>query len=345
MSVRQQFVERASRGEYAQNKAHDDVAAVLDGLGFERVEISRKMSGGKFAQNFERIKWILRCPFWRRRIKKGATIFVQYTISCWQGALAFHLLDEKIKAKKNLKVVALIHDINRTDVLEDRLTANEKRFFTLCDKILVHCENMKTFFVRHGVAAEKLQIFEAFDYLTDVPMNPLTTEHMNTVNICGNLSPHKCGCYRDLKTIKGVDWRLYGPNFDPSFAADNVHYMGEFPPNVLPGQFKCGWGLIWDGDSIGTQSGLFGDYQHYIHSHKFSLYLAAGLPVIVWSKSGVADFVTKNRIGIAIESLEEISQVFANMSLEVYAELRENARIWGQKLRRGEMIRTVVAGL
>ena len=342
--IKQQFVERASRGEYAQNKAHDDVAAVLDGLGFERIEISRKMSGGKLAQNLERIKWVLRCPFWRRKIKKNATVFVQYTISCWQGALAFHLLDEKIKAKKNLKLIALIHDINRTDVLNDCLTANELRFFALCDKILVHCENMKAFFIRHGVAAEKLQIFEAFDYLTDVPMNPLTTEHMNTVNICGNLSPHKCGCYKELGRIKGVNWKLYGPNFSPSYSANKVEYMGEFPPDKLPGRFEHGFGLIWDGDSTETQTGLFGLYQMINHPHKLSLYLSAGLPVIVWSKSGVADFIVKNRIGFTIEALKDIPQVIAHMSLPVYAELRANAREWGRKLRNGDMIRNLPMG-
>lgn len=333
--VRQQFTEHASRGEYAQNKAHDDVAAVLDRSGFERIWISRKMTGGKFAQNVERIKWILRCPFWRRKLKRNATVLVQYTISCWHGPLAFRLLDEKLKAKKNLKIVALIHDINRNDVLEDRLTDHEKRFFAMCDKIFVHCENMKEFFVRHGIPGEKLQIFEAFDYLTDVPMNPLTAEHMNTVNICGNLSPHKCGCYKDLKSIKGVDWLLYGPNFSADYAAENVRHLGEFPPDVLPGQFKYGWGLIWDGDSIKTQSGLFGAYQHYIHSHKFSLYLAAGLPVIVWRESGVAKFVEEKGVGIAIGSLAEIPQKLASFRPEEYSRLRACSQALGRRLREG----------
>lgn len=336
--IKQQFVERASRGEYAQNKAHDDVAAVLDRCGFKRIWISRKMSGGKFAQNLERIKWILRCPFWRMKLKRDATVLVQYTITCWQGPLAFRLLDERLKAKKNLKIVALIHDINRNDVLEDRLTDHEKRFFAMCDKILVHCENMKAFFVRHGVAAEKLKIFEAFDYLTDVPMNPLTAEHRNTVNICGNLSPHKCGCYKDLKTIKGVEWRLYGPNFSLDYAAENVVHVGEFSPDILPGQFKYGWGLIWDGDSSDTQTGLFGAYQKINHPHKLSLYLAAGLPVIVWKQSGVAKLVESRGIGLAIGSLIEISDRITALGDEGYLVLRKNAAQYGIRLKCGQMI-------
>ena len=162
-AIRQQFVERAARGEYAQNKAHDDIVVMLDKLGFSHIEISRKMTGGRWTKNWERIKWVLRCPFWRMKIKPNATIFVQYTITCWQGALAFRLLDEKLKARKNLKIVALIHDVNRSDVTENRLTEHEKRFFAMCDTILVHCENMKAFFARHGVDERKLVIFEAFD--------------------------------------------------------------------------------------------------------------------------------------------------------------------------------------
>ena len=203
---------------------------------------------------------------------------------------------------------------------------------------------MKAFFIRHGVAAEKLQIFEAFDYLTDVPMNPPTAEHMNTVNICGNLSLHKCGCNKDLKTIKGVEWKLYGPNFDLSFTAANVEHMGEFPPARLPAELKYGFGLIWDGDSIETHTGLFGVYQRYIHSHKFSLYLASGLPVIVWSESGVADFVVKNRIGFTVETLKDIPLTIAHMPLADYTNLRTNARTWGQKLRNGDVIRNLSMG-
>lgn len=342
MSTYQQFVEKSSRGEYAQNKAHDDVAATLDGLGFSRIEISRKMSGGKLAQNLERVKWVLRCPFWRRKIRKDATIFLQYTISCWQGALAFRLLDERIKAKKNLKIIALVHDIKRTDVLNDCLTPTESRFFALCDVIFVHGENMKAFFIRHGVAAEKLRIFELFDYLTDVPMNPLTTERMNTVNVCGNLSPHKCGCYRDLGRIAGVEWKLYGPNFSPDYSAANVTHMGEFPPDVLPGKFTHGFGLIWDGDSSETQTGLFGFYQKINHPHKLSLYLAAGLPLIVWEENAIADFVTRNRIGFTISALRDIPGKIGSLSLEEYAELRKNAMEIGRKLRAGEIVKEAI---
>lgn len=215
----------------------------------------------------------------------------------------------------------------------------EKRFFAMCDKILVHCENMKEFFVRHSVPAAKLQIFEAFDYLTGMPMNPLTAEHMNTVNICGNLSPHKCGCYKDLKTIKGVDWCLYGPNFNLAYAADNVKHMGEFPPDVLPGQFKYGWGLIWDGDSAETQTGLFGLYQMINHPHKLSLCLSSGLPVIVWAKSGVADFIVKNRIGFTISSLQNVPRMVKSVSLSEYAMLRKGAMAMGCELRDGKIVK------
>lgn len=57
IKLRQQFVEKSSRGEYAQNKAHDDVAVTLDGLGFSRIEISRKMSGAAHGGGLHGITW------------------------------------------------------------------------------------------------------------------------------------------------------------------------------------------------------------------------------------------------------------------------------------------------
>lgn len=339
---KQQFVEQSYSGEYAQNKAHDDVAAVLDRLGFERIKIGRKAPSGVVSKIWERIKWIARCPFWRSRIKKDAVLFVQYTLTCWFGGLAFWLLNEKVKAKKNLKIVALIHDINRSDVHNDCLTPNEKRFFKLCDTILVHTENMRDFFIKHGVSAEKLKIFDMFDYIIDEPMNPLSVENRSEVIVCGNLIKSKCGCLRDLGKIKGVEWKLYGPNFDSSYEAPNVEYMGEYAPTELPTKFKYGYGLIWDGDSADEQSGMMGEYQKINHPHKFSLYVASGLPIIASKNSGIASVIENKGIGFTIDRLADIPAIIKEIDADRYKQMRNNTIGLGNKLRCGDVITSVL---
>ena len=53
------------------------------------------------------------------------------------------------------------------------------------------------------------------------------------------------------------------------------------------------WGLVWDGNSIDTCSGNFGEYLRLNAPFKFSLYLAAKRPVVVWRESAMAEYVRK----------------------------------------------------
>ena len=60
---------------------------------------------------------------------------------------------------------------------------------------------------------------------------------------------------------------------------ENETYFGSFLPDELPAALEGGFGLVWDGDSAETCSGVFGEYLRYNNSHKASLYLASGFPL------------------------------------------------------------------
>ena len=55
--------------------------------------------------------------------------------------------------------------------------------------------------------------------------------------------------------------------------------------------------------------------------HKLSLYIAAGLPVIVWQQAAIAEFVTTHKIGIVVESLKEISDKIQSLPESEYNEM------------------------
>ena len=59
----------------------------------------------------------------------------------------------------------------------------------------------------------------------------------------------------------------------------------------------------------------------YNNPHKLSLYIAAGLPVVVWRQAAIADFVETNNIGITIESLTDISKRIQTLSVSEYNEM------------------------
>ncbi len=113
--------------------------------------------------------------------------------------------------------------------------------------------------------------------------------------------------------------------------------MGAKAPNELIEVIAdCTWGLVWDGISIHTCSGLLGTYLRFNNSHKCGLYLAAGLPVIVWEESGMASFINRNKIGICVSSLQEAAETINGMDKETYKMYRLNAQSIRQQISEGK---------
>ena len=99
---------------------------------------------------------------------------------------------------------------------------------------------------------------------------------------------------------------------------------------------------MWDGKSIDECGGEFGQYMQYNNPHKTSLYLASKIPVIVWEKAAIAEFIRENHLGIQVGSLREIPEKLAALTGETYDEMLQNVSAMGEKLRKGEMLRKVL---
>ena len=100
-----------------------------------------------------------------------------------------------------------------------------------------------------------------------------------------------------------------------------------------------GFGLVWDGDSSDTCSGMYGEYLKINNPHKASLYLASNFPIIVWRQSALADFVIRNNCGIIIDSLYEIAGILESMNEEKYQQLLDNCKKIGEKIRQGNYLK------
>ena len=96
------------------------------------------------------------------------------------------------------------------------------------------------------------------------------------------------------------------------------------------------YGLVWDGDSIETCSGGKGEYLKINNPHKLSLYLAVGLPVIIWDEAAEAEFVLRENVGFTIKSLYELPEKMESISDNDYKIMKKNAEIVGARLRNGE---------
>ena len=102
------------------------------------------------------------------------------------------------------------------------------------------------------------------------------------------------------------------------------------------------WGLVWDGDSIDTCSGLLGKYLRYNAPHKCSLYIAAHLPLIVWEESAMAPFVRENGIGICVKSIGEIKDRISKISDDEYTEMQRKLEILSKRLDSGEQMKSAI---
>ena len=71
---------------------------------------------------------------------------------------------------------------------------------------------------------------------------------------------------------------------------------------------------------------------------KLSCYTAAGIPVIVWEKAAIADFVKKYDIGYTIKSIYDIN----NLDLKDYNRKQENIKELQKKVRNGYFTKRVV---
>ena len=162
------------------------------------------------------------------------------------------------------------------------------------------------------------------------------------ISIAGNLDINKSAYIAQLGKL-GIIVHLYGPNFSHSLEQyEDIQYHGSFPASEIPNQLNSGFGLVWDGDSPYTCSGMYGEYLKMNNPHKASLYLASGFPMIVWSQSALADFVRKNQCGIIVDSLFEISESLDSLSEEDYQELIKNSKKIGEKIRDGYFLKTAL---
>ena len=128
---------------------------------------------------------------------------------------------------------------------------------------------------------------------------------------------------------------VYGNKFEQDKACEAICYKGSFKPDELPGILEGHFGLVWDGVSEESCVGNTGEYLKYNDPHKTSLYIASGIPVIVWQQAAIADFIIKNKIGITVESLHDVEKAINSISQQDYDLMRRNAKSLGNKLRSG----------
>jgi hypothetical protein len=192
---------------------------------------------------------------------------------------------------------------------------------------------MKTWLLKYLPTAT-IYTIDLFDY----PINGTVPhrEYSTNISFAGNIA--KAKFVYSIQKTQGLHFNVYGTGYNAAFNVTNgFSYKGVFKPAQLPAELEGSFGLVWDGDSFDTGA----VYLKYNTPHKLSLYLAAGLPVIVWEKSAVAAMVKEKNIGIIINQLIETEEKVKAMTVDEYNRMQQNVLLIGKQLRRGFYLKNV----
>lgn len=323
----------------ASSKAVNDCNSILKSLGFDPFTLNIRKDCNPFLKKvlngLEFMKLL--------RLKKNSTLVIPHPIYINKKYIDFL---KKAKLKNNLKLVFLIHDIDSLrkifiDVLDD-FNYIDKTMYEISDAIIAHNEKMINYLEENGVSRKKVVNLKIFDYLA--PKVEKEISFSKTLNIAGNLDVNKSGYIKELVSIdKSVKFNLYGVNFDNSLLkSESINYKGAFLPDEVPLQLNEGFGLVWDGQSINTCSGNTGEYLRYNNPHKLSLYLASGLPVIIWAQAAEAKFVVENKLGYAVNSINDVTSIFKSLDEQQYSEIKSNVLKISSKLQDGYFLKEAI---
>ena len=239
-------------------------------------------------------------------------------------------LSIKLILKKH-QAVALVHDIDHC-----RMDIKNKRDLKLLSqyKRIITTGYLEQFFVKNAKA--NMQRLKVWDYQLESD----STIHADakagfSLLYAGKMYPKHI---KDLMQSTQKPVALFGTNFTEPEQKGNYAYFGAFDgdrpdfSNVVNP-----WGIVF--------TTAHPTYFKYNCPHKLSLYLACGIPVIVFAETYAAHFVENNGCGIVINNIDEVDTALAKKDHEQYLKLQAKAIAIGQKMQTGYFLREALEEL
>lgn len=306
-------------------KARIDVEDILESEGAVNLGLSRTFRRDKAYDYLRNLAGLVCCT---RRLRRGDVLVVQYPLKKYYSILC------RMAKRRGASVVTLVHDLG--SFRRHRLTPEEEiARLSLTDVAVVANTNTKTWLEEHGYRKPTV-IQQAWDYLSDAEASGKEQPPMSCVFV-GNCNPSRNGYL--YKISPEIELHLYGGGI-PDDVAPNIHPHGLTEPDRIISTCEGRFSLIWyDSELKHSREGYIGDYIIYANSHKLALYILAGKPVIVWSGSGMAQFVKQEGIGLCLDSLENLPATLAAVSDSEYEEMRGNVRRLAGSMRKGQFAR------
>ena len=295
-------------GEYnANSKARKDVEYILNELNFIKFFIPTKygVQTNKFFKFKQVIDYFINFKIWKKEIeqlKKGDIVLLQYPLINTTFYMDKIL---KILKEKEIIVIILIHDLDSLRFTNmPRVVYENKIVLKEASYVIAHNSKMKEKLMEiSDLPDEKIIQLKIFDYISEKNIQIKKREKNEPIIIAGNLSKEKAEYLKELKSVKNIQFNLYGKGYVKEEGEDNINYKGAFLPEEL---------------------------------------LTAHLPVIVWKNAAIADFVLKNSVGIVVESLDSINDEIKKITDEEYEKMIQNTIKISENLRNGIYLKDAI---
>jgi hypothetical protein len=308
-----------------------DAERVLQQQGFQQIRLPFHFSFSLWAK-ISRLWFCLRLAFSMER--EAVVIFIHPLYATLNKWLV------KTLNRKKVRVICMIGDINGLKDGNRELLAREVRQLSHFRYFIVHNQGMLNW-LHHSIPGTTAEAIEFFDFLTP-PVKRQASQEKEIV-FAGNLDKSKF--LLELRKIP-LRFNLYGPGINHQMLEQpNVTYHGILDPYELPGKLEGAFGLVWDGESVQGMKGSLGHYMQYISHHKLSLYILAGLPVIISCSAGAAALVKKYKIGFCVDSLSEINGKINDLTVVQYQEMIHNMQPLAKRIAEGNCLSTAVKKL
>ncbi|MDT2459145.1 hypothetical protein [Enterococcus avium] len=299
------------------SKARGDVAEIAEEIGYRKLFIYRYIDEQESQQSLlSRIDGIT------AGVAAGDLIVYQYP--SYNQFIFEKTFIERLK-QRGARIALLIHD---SELLRDNGFLKEIELFNQADMLITHGEQMELKLKSFGVTTAMVSK-ELFDYR--IPDEQGSTEPALTKSLvfAGNVQKSvflKAWDYQTNIQIFGAkgEFKLGG----------NVEYMGVYAQYDLLRRIpKNCFGIAWDNDL--PQGGKYREYTRYNAPHKISLYLALGMPVIVWQNAAISELILHYKLGYVIESLDEVDSLMERITKEELMHLKQRVNKFSYLLREG----------
>lgn len=279
--------------------------------------------------------------------KKKAIYFFRYPyiygaqskykkITIWYQSILFKVM----KLSKN-KVGVIISDLEYLRYIGTKAIKIDIDLLRNFQYIIVHNNKMKEFLIDNGLNKETLFNMEVGNNLSNKNINKKRCLS-KTIVFSGYLP--KSTFLNKLCDNVSYRINLYGIGFSEIRKNNILRYKGSYSSEDIVEVLEGSFGLMWDGPDINRCTGPFCkfDYLKIINPSKFSQYIAAGLPIIAWNESAIADIIRKYNIGFVINNLMEIDDILNNLTEEEYNIYLKNVMKLRKKVIKGYHFKTVI---